>query len=149
MDWYLDAGDPHAVRELRHAFVDHLRLHAEPDSDIAAAELAFAEILANVHRHALGPAWVRLDWGDERSVLTVYDSGHTFEPDIKLPDDPFSPGGRGLFVAEQLTGEVRVAGVEVPVHALVLLCRTSMLAGRRCVRVSRIRRRPNPPPTSR
>ena len=125
MDWYLDAGDPFAVQELRHAFVDHLRLHAEPDSDIAAAELAFAEILANVHRHALGPAWVRLDWGDERSVLTVYDSGHSFEPDIKLPDDPFSAGGRGLFVAEQLTGEVRVAddpiggvsvSVTLPVH---------------------------------
>ena len=121
MEWYLDAGDVDRVRELRHEFAAYLAKHAAAErSDLGAAEVAFAELVANVHRHATGPAHVHLDWGDEAPLLTVSDLGPGFTPEIKLPD-PLSESGRGLYIVAQLIGEVTVRrgrdrGAEVSVR---------------------------------
>jgi anti-sigma regulatory factor (Ser/Thr protein kinase) len=125
LEWYLDAGDVDRVRELRHEFADYLAANAAADgSDLAAAEVAFAELVANVHRHATGPAHVFVDWREETPVLTVSDCGPGFTPLIELPE-PSSDSGRGLYIVAQLVGEVTVrrgqnrgaeVSVRLPVH---------------------------------
>ena len=121
MEWSLDAGDVDRIRELRHEFADYLAAHAVAErSDIAAAEVAFSELVANVYRHAIGQALVRLDWQDETPVLTVADLGPGFRPQITLPD-PMSDSGRGLYIVAQLVGEATVRcgqdrGAEVSVR---------------------------------
>jgi hypothetical protein len=60
-------------------------------------------------RHAPGPAWVHLDWSARQPVVEVHDLGPGFELHPSLPEDPLASGGRGLFIASQLTEELEVA----------------------------------------
>jgi anti-sigma regulatory factor (Ser/Thr protein kinase) len=119
MDWNVDARDGQSVRRLRHEFASYLRQQADEGSDLGAAEVAFAELLGNVHHHASGPASVHLEWRGDVAVLTIRDRGPGFSPEIKLPDDPAAPGGRGLYIVARLVGEIRVradaGGAEVSV----------------------------------
>lgn len=109
MDWYLDATDPEAVRNLRHEIGDYLRRHAADDADTDAAELAVAELLGNVVRHAPGPAWVSLSWATELPTLVVHDLGPGFDLAGVLPADPLAESGRGLFIVSSLTPELTAA----------------------------------------
>lgn len=109
VDWYVDGANGDAVRVLRREFADYLGRHADGGSDVAAAELAFAEIVGNIARHATGPAWINLDWSAEAPVLTVHDLGPGFTPRIALPDDPMSHHGRGLYLVAHMTDELEVA----------------------------------------
>jgi anti-sigma regulatory factor (Ser/Thr protein kinase) len=109
VEWHLDASDPGRMRDLRHEFVDYLAARAAADSDLDAAKIVLAELLANVHRHAPGPATVSLDWEDQAAVLTVADLGSVFTPEIALPD-PQQEDGRGLYVVQQIVGEISVSG---------------------------------------
>ena len=113
MDWYLDGDDASSVSLLRGEVVAYLRRHAEPGSDVDAAELVFAEVVGNAARHAGGPVWVSLTWHGVEPTLTVYDVGPGFDPGM-LEDparaeaavDPLAESGRGLFLIEQLAPEV-------------------------------------------
>ncbi len=58
MEWALDARSAESVRALRREVVAYLGRHAEPDADLAGAELVVAELLANALHHASGPVWV-------------------------------------------------------------------------------------------
>lgn len=111
MDWYLEPGSADAVRALRDEFGAYLRRHAEPGSDIEGAELVAAELVANAVRHAPGPSWVRLNWTGAQPVLEVNDLGAGFElkDEPRLPEDPLSLGGRGLYIAAHLSKELSVA----------------------------------------
>ncbi|MBB4664197.1 methanogen output domain 1-containing protein [Conexibacter arvalis] len=110
MDWYLDGSTPEAVTDLRHEIVGYLRRHADPGSDLPGAELAVSELLSNVVQHAPGPAWAQIDWSGERAVLAVHDLGRGFDPVAELPEDLLQPGGgRGLFVASNVSGWMTVA----------------------------------------
>jgi len=109
MDWYLDASDSSAVTLLRRELRDYLGRHADRDSDVDGAEVAFSELVTNAVRHAPGPAWVHLDWSDRQPLVEVHDLGPGFELRPSLPDDPFATGGRGLFIASNLTDELKVA----------------------------------------
>jgi anti-sigma regulatory factor (Ser/Thr protein kinase) len=60
MDWYLDGAKPEAVTTLRHELRAYLARHAEPGSDLDAAELVTSEAVGNAVRHAAGPVWVSL-----------------------------------------------------------------------------------------
>lgn len=74
------------------------------------AELAVAELLANVVQHAPGHAWAQLDWSGERAVLAVHDLGGGFVPATDLPEDLLQQGGgRGLFVVSNVSGWMTVA----------------------------------------
>jgi anti-sigma regulatory factor (Ser/Thr protein kinase) len=120
MDWDVDARDRQSVRRLRHEFASYLRQRADAGSDVGAAEAAFAELLANVHRHAVGPASVHLEWEGDVAVLTIRDRGPGFSPEVRLPDDPAADGGRGLYIVAKLVGEISVrradaGGAEVSV----------------------------------
>jgi signal transduction histidine kinase len=109
VEWYVDAADAQAVRQARQEFAEYARLHARHPLDLGIANVAFAELVGNVHRHVGGPAWVSLDWRGESPVLTVRDLGPGFAPEFRwLLPAADSTTGRGLYLVRQLTGEIRV-----------------------------------------
>ncbi len=105
VDWALNAGSAEAVAALRREVMAYLRRHAEPDSDLAGAEIVVAELLANAFQHAPGPAWVRVSWGRERPRVEVHDLGAGFELDPELPE-PAAARGRGLFLVNAIADHV-------------------------------------------
>ena len=105
MEWYLESQHSQAVADLRREVVGYLRRHAEPDSDLAGAQLVVSELLTNAFQHAPGPAWARVEWGQERPRLEVHDLGPGFELDLQ-PAPADSIGGRGLFIANALAGDL-------------------------------------------
>jgi anti-sigma regulatory factor (Ser/Thr protein kinase) len=121
VEWYVDATDVRNVRNVRHAFSSYLSAHGVVDeAELAAAEVVVDELVANVHRHAAGPATIRLDWESERPTLTVSDEGPGFVPAIAAPD-PSQVAGRGLYLVQRLVGDVVVRpragrGTEVSVR---------------------------------
>jgi anti-sigma regulatory factor (Ser/Thr protein kinase) len=107
LEWYVDAADVEAVRRARHEFAAYVREHAEDPNAVAIAEVAFAELVGNVHQHVGGPAWVSLDWSGQFPVLTVRDLGPGFSANV-YPAKPGSPSGRGLYLVQQLAGDITV-----------------------------------------
>ena len=99
MDWYLEGDDIASAAALRKEIGDYLRRHADPSSDVEMAEVAASELLANVNRHAPGPAWVSLSWGGENPVLEVRDVGPGLELETSAMPPVEDTGGRGLFIA--------------------------------------------------
>ena len=94
-----------ALRRMVHRLGDELGVTAayEPDGTAPldpAAEVvllrATQEALANVRKHArAGRVTVRLERGDDRTVLTVSDDGAGFDPS-GTPEDSGADGGYGL-----------------------------------------------------
>lgn len=109
MDWYFEGSEPEANGALRREFRRYVERHAAPGSDIAGAELAMAEMVANVVVHGGGRGWVQVDWPDNLRV-TVHDLGAGFTLDrASLPEDGLATGGRGLYLVSQLTSSLEVA----------------------------------------
>ena len=100
--WAFHAPDAWAAQGTRKSFVRALRERGTPDSDYAAAELIFGELVSNVVRHAPGRIEMRLEWDAPAPLLHVLDTGPPFTISAALPDDPFSEGGRGLFLIAAL-----------------------------------------------
>jgi DNA-binding NarL/FixJ family response regulator/anti-sigma regulatory factor (Ser/Thr protein kinase) len=113
MEWAVDGRSAAAIAALRREIVAYLGRHAEPDSDLAGAEMVIAELLSNAFEHAPGPAWVRASWNAERPRLEVHDLGPGFVLDPRLPE-PDSERGRGLFIvnaiADNLARASKTAG---------------------------------------
>lgn len=109
--WSFNAENAQAATGARTGFVKYLRDHADDDTAIEAAELVFGELIGNVVRHAPGPIDLRLDWSLERPVLHVIDRGPPFSNPAELPIDPLSEGGRGLFIAQELSERVSIEHV--------------------------------------
>lgn len=107
--WSVVAIGPETVGRLRHAIVGHLHRHAEDDAAVEASAVRVTELLANVVRHARGPAEVSLTWTDRYPVLTVRDQGPGFVPGVHLPDDPGAEGGRELYLASQLAQQLTIS----------------------------------------
>ena len=108
MEWALNGANAEAVTALRREIMAYLTRHAEPDSDLAGAEVVVAELLINAFQHAPGPAWVRTSWTRERPRLEVHDLGEGFTFRPSLPE-PVAEAGRGLFLVNALADEVEVA----------------------------------------
>ena len=89
---------------MRRAFRAELERYASAGSDVAAAELIFAELLANVVRHAGAPGTACLRWHGSRATLVVLDLGDGFRspPGRSLPE-PTSERGRGLALVAALS----------------------------------------------
>lgn len=100
--WAFTAENAQAANDARGDFVRFLRGRVADDNAVAAAELVFGELVGNVVRHAHGGIDVWLDWGD-RPTLHVIDRGLAFGGTAGLPEDPLSEGGRGLFIAKELS----------------------------------------------
>jgi anti-sigma regulatory factor (Ser/Thr protein kinase) len=99
-----------------------LRDIAAPDADLAATEIVVAELLSNALSHTSGPAWITLRWDGTHPLLSVADIGPGFPSsegrDLvdqwrtltpRLPADPLSEGGRGLYLVARLALDVAVA----------------------------------------
>ena len=120
MEWTLQPGDPAAVPRLRRRIMERLRHIAAPDADLAATEIVVAELLSNAMSHTTGPAWISLCWDGTHPLLSVADLGpgflvgqdlvdqrRTLTP--RLPADPMSESGRGLYLVARLALDVAVA----------------------------------------
>jgi signal transduction histidine kinase len=110
VEWRFDSRNRLEAHRMRHEFMDLLR--AGGTGDFPAAELVYGELVGNAIRHAPGRIVIRLDWEDESPVLTVHDEGSSFEPNIRLPDDPMSEHGRGLYIVRALALSLNVENIE-------------------------------------
>ena len=102
----LDLRESADVTTARHEFVAVLH-RLLPNADLAAAELTVSELLANVQRHAPGPARLTLHNAHGRLILSVADHAPAFESPGGIPD-PLSLDGRGLFLVSQLAGPISI-----------------------------------------
>lgn len=109
MDWFLDTTQPVGGRALRKQFAAYLARHASDDADLAAAELVFAETVANAAEHSAGAVWVSVDWSEPTPLLVVHDLGEGFTLDPRPPEDEFAESGRGLVLVSHLSTELAVA----------------------------------------
>ena len=101
VDWYLDGEDRSSLTALRHEIMAYLGRHAEPDTDLADAELVVEELVGNAVRHAGGSIWVSLSWLDISPTLTVRDLGPGFDPALLARSAPVPPGISDAGDAEQ------------------------------------------------
>lgn len=106
--WSFSTANAQAANDARADFVRFLQCRAENKGCIESAEVVFGELVGNVVRHAPGPVDVTLEWGEGSPVLHVIDRGTAFERRARLPDDLMDEGGRGLFIAQQLSTGIGV-----------------------------------------
>jgi anti-sigma regulatory factor (Ser/Thr protein kinase) len=120
-EWAVEIHDVHQATRIRRAFRDYLMRYAAPESDVAAAELIFGELLGNVVRYAPGPALFRLHWHGARPKLLVTDGGPGF---ARTPEGSLGDGvaeqGRGLalvraFAVRLIMGNRKDGGAYVSV----------------------------------
>ncbi len=113
----VSANDAQAVPPLRREIMTFLSRQTGPDADLASAELVIGELLSNAVAHSPERARVSLRWDGEHPVLTVADVGRRAgarsvdgAPALPadLPADLLADGGRGLYIAEQLSRTLKV-----------------------------------------
>jgi anti-sigma regulatory factor (Ser/Thr protein kinase) len=109
--WVFESDDPVAARHARGAFRAYLQDWGTPESDYAAAEVIFGELIANVIEHAPGPIKVLVAWEEGVAVLRVEDHGPGCDAQPALPSNPFSEPGRGLFLAGALARRLTMKSV--------------------------------------
>ena len=107
--WRYDSRSSHDAHVLRRDIARFMRYFAPADGDLFRAELIIGEVLANTVEHAPGTVNVEMDWSGAHPVITVRDGG----PGLarlgeRLPADPLSETGRGLFLIASLAIDVSV-----------------------------------------
>jgi PAS domain-containing protein/anti-sigma regulatory factor (Ser/Thr protein kinase) len=102
------ASDGAAAAEARTAIVALLEAYGTSARGREATELAFAELVGNVARHAGGEAEVVLDMSSEQPVLHVMDRGPGFAYAPKFAVDAWSTDGRGLMIVNRLAADFSV-----------------------------------------
>ena len=105
--WAFESADALAAQSVRSSFVAALAREAADDSDLAAAELIFGELIGNVVRYAPGAIDIDLEWIGAVPVLHVLDRGGGFDLHSTLPDDVMSERGRGLYIVSVLGTDLR------------------------------------------
>ncbi len=120
--WPVDVRDGPATVAARRDVMSCLDA-CEPTPDVRdACELVLAELIGNVVRHAPGPAEIVLDLSQSYAVLHVVDRGAGFRHIARLPADPMSELGRGLFLINALARDFTVmARAGGGSHAIVTL----------------------------
>jgi serine/threonine-protein kinase RsbW len=106
--WRFATHDAAAARRARRAFAAQLRALGVGAEDVASAELVFGELLGNAVRYAEGVVDIVLDVSGDAPVLHVFDEGEGFELRPRLPADPMSERGRGLYLVRALSEELSV-----------------------------------------
>jgi len=106
---HFDSAEPVAASNARRAFAEALSTKRFTDVDIANAEIVFGELCGNVARSAKGPVDVVVDSSGIQTVLHVLDRGVGFQHLSRLPKDPYSERGRGLFIIAAMTTEFTVS----------------------------------------
>ncbi len=106
--WTFDARDSAAAHRVVAAIRERLLLASYREQRLATAELLIAELIGNTVRYAPGPIEVLLDAGGKHPVVHVLDRGPGFEFAARLPLDPYSESGRGLFLIASLAEDMHV-----------------------------------------
>jgi PAS domain S-box-containing protein len=106
--WIFETDDAETARRTRLAYDDRLRELGLSSEEVSSAELVFGELLGNVVRYAPGTVEMTLDVSCEAPVLHVLDNGEGFEMSPRLPADPLSERGRGLYLIRALAEELSV-----------------------------------------
>jgi signal transduction histidine kinase/DNA-binding NarL/FixJ family response regulator len=107
--WKAAKLDASAASALRASVMRALNDRDFSDGARADAELVLGELLGNVVRHTPeGEVEVVLDLAGPDPVLHVLDRGPGFTYYARLPNDPMSESGRGLFIATRLVREMSV-----------------------------------------
>jgi len=99
-----------AAREARDTLLNLLSARKFGPAEMANAELVFGELIGNVLRHAdeRPTVEVAVDCGGPQTVVHVFDRGPGFRHMGRLPSDPYSESGRGLFIISSITEEFTV-----------------------------------------
>lgn len=112
--WRFDPRWPDVAHRARAEMRAELRLQGYGDSLIVRFDLVFAELVANVIRHAPGTVEFLLQLNAHSLVLHVFDKGPGFRFAPRLPNDLFAETGRGVFlistVADEFAVEARPGG---------------------------------------
>jgi PAS domain S-box-containing protein len=107
--WRFHSSSAHTAQASRREVMAYLRRIAPSGEKFFEAELIVGEIFANTVQHAPGLVEVRVEWERERPVITVRDTGPGLEFfDGRLPDDPLSETGRGIFLVKTLAEKVSI-----------------------------------------
>jgi anti-sigma regulatory factor (Ser/Thr protein kinase) len=106
--WSFESKDAASALAQRAIFIERLRRHRGVSLDLDSAKLIFTELVTNVVRHAGNSIRITLECNSRRVALRIVDSGPGFAYDPRLPNDPFSEGGRGLFLVSKVAPEVCV-----------------------------------------
>jgi anti-sigma regulatory factor (Ser/Thr protein kinase) len=100
--WRLDPRWSDASRRVRLEIGNMLERNELDAQRLLAFEVIYAEIVANLIRHACGTAEFLLQRQPDRFVLHVLDKGPGFQIAPRLPNDLFSENGRGLYLISKL-----------------------------------------------
>jgi anti-sigma regulatory factor (Ser/Thr protein kinase) len=106
--WRFNPEFSDAARRVRREIGEMLIREGFDAQQICFFETIFAEIVANVIRHAGGTAEVLLQRQPDRFVLHVLDKGPGFHVVPRLPNDLFSENGRGLYLISRLADHFSV-----------------------------------------
>jgi PAS domain S-box-containing protein len=107
--WRFHASDARAAHVARLEVATYLQRVCGVTEETFASELIVGELLANTVAHAPGLVELTVEFDDERSVLTVRDSGPGLENvRTALPEDPFDERSRGLFLVHAMSAGVSV-----------------------------------------
>ena len=99
------------LRDVRHrvsAAADEVGL---PERRVADFALAVSEIATNAIQHGRPPAILRIWRGDGEVTCEVTDRGRGIHDDPepgRVPPPPDSPGGRGIWLARQLSDHLEI-----------------------------------------
>ena len=105
--WHLDARSETASKRVMQAILQRL-VDSGRTVDAWASQLIIIEILGNVVKHTAGQATVTLSLANGEPTLAVCDEGPQFTLLPPHAVDPFSEGGRGLFLVRTLAQDVSV-----------------------------------------
>jgi PAS domain S-box-containing protein len=120
--WKFDPNDAEAARSALHGVSGMLAARGYPPASLPAAEVILAELIGNLVRYAPHPTEIALEWEASNPVVHVLDRGPGFQFVAKLPMDPYSESGRGLFLIASLADDFHVLRrVDGGSHARVVL----------------------------
>jgi serine phosphatase RsbU (regulator of sigma subunit)/anti-sigma regulatory factor (Ser/Thr protein kinase) len=110
--WQFEASDARAAYSIRDQFCQTIcELCGVDQEQLSKCALIFAELIANIVRHAPGPLSVSVELVGHKVVLHVIDKGPGFAYEPSLPGDLWSENGRGLFLVSRLARAVEVEKV--------------------------------------
>jgi PAS domain S-box-containing protein len=107
--WRFHSSDAYSAHAARREIMAFLRGIAAGAEQLFACELVLGEILANTVEHAPGLVEVTIDWSARKPVVCVRDTGPGLAQfAVRLPDDPLSEDGRGMYLIHALADSVSV-----------------------------------------
>jgi anti-sigma regulatory factor (Ser/Thr protein kinase) len=110
--WRFESQDARSALQAKSEYRAVLRKHTGWGLDDHAASVIFAELVANVIRHAPGSIKISLECDGKNVLLSVADNGRGFRFAPPSTPDTLSPSGRGLFIVSRYAHALRVVPAE-------------------------------------